>query len=113
MEAFTEWLTEEMKRRDWRNSDLAQAAGISDAQISRVISGVRQPGPDFCTALARGFGIDPVFVFRQAGILPEARDPEDEPRLREMYAIMKALPVDLREEVIAYAIWRQSRQTDE
>lgn len=113
MDNFTEWLNDQLKMRGWINVDLARAARISESQISRVISGGRQPGPDFCTAVARGLGLDPVLVFRNAGLLPEADRPEDDPSFQEMYSIMKQLKPALREEVIAYAIWRQSRQTDE
>jgi len=113
MEEFTEWLRAEMEERGWENVDLAREAGVSDPQVSRVLSGSRGAGPDFCVAVARALGRDPVYVFRRAGLLPAAEDPTRDPAFAKLWAVMRQLSGENREDVIAYAIWRRSQQTGE
>lgn len=69
---FTDWLKEEMDKRQWKPSDLAEKAGVSDAALSRILNkGDRQPGSDLCKKIAKAFGESPEKVFRLAGLLPE------------------------------------------
>lgn len=68
------WLLNEMNRRKWSQSDLARESGLSQSQISRVVSGLRPPGNEFCNAIAKAFGIPPHQVFVMAGLMPP--DPE-------------------------------------
>ena len=112
MEEFGDWLRGELKKRGWQNVDLAHEANISDAQISRVVSGTRGAGPDFCVAIARGLGIDPVTVFRRAGLLPSADGANEEPSFADLTSVMQQLTPENREDVIAYAIWRRSQQIE-
>ena len=67
---FSAWIQEQMEQRKWEQSDLARESGITSAQISRILSGARNAGPDACTAIARAFRLPPEEVFRAAGILP-------------------------------------------
>ena len=67
---FDRWLTYEMSSRELSQSDLARKAGISQTSISNVLSQKREPGPEFCIAIAKVFGISPESAFRKAGLLP-------------------------------------------
>lgn len=69
---FSDWLREEMDKRQWKPSDLANRAGVTDAALSRILAaGDRQPGPELCTKIAKAFGEPAEKVFRLAGLLPE------------------------------------------
>jgi len=67
---FVTWLTEQMMKRGWTNSELARRAEVSPSAISMVISGQREPGADLCLGIAQALGEPPVTIFRRAGILP-------------------------------------------
>lgn len=69
-DSFATWLIEELKKKDWSQSDLARRAGVSQVTVSRVLSETRQPGPEFCQGVAQALRIPPEQVFRRAGLLP-------------------------------------------
>lgn len=75
---FREWLFKELEDRNWSQRDLAKKAKISQGAISHVINGARQPGTDFCQAIAVAFGYAPETVFRVAGLLPTHKDMDEE-----------------------------------
>jgi len=70
MNKFGSWLTEELKKRDMNQSDLARASNITTAQISRIISGTRGVGEQALTSIAHALRLPPDLVFEKAGILP-------------------------------------------
>ena len=70
MSGFAKWLESELDRREWRQSDLAHRAGLTNATISRVLNGSRRAGPDVCIALADALDMPPEHLFRLAGLLP-------------------------------------------
>jgi len=66
---FSEWLENEIKKRGWTQSQLAQRGRIKPNTVSRVLSRERNPGPEFCRAIARAFGYPQEYVFRKAGLI--------------------------------------------
>lgn len=70
MEAFIEWLEEELKKRDWQPADLARRAGLHTGSVSRILTGTRRPGADICRGIAEALKVPPEIVFRKAGLLP-------------------------------------------
>lgn len=71
-EDFRDWLSDKLVSLDWTQSELARRAGITQGTISRVLTGERQPGPDFINAISKAMRLDPAVVFAQAGMLPIA-----------------------------------------
>jgi transcriptional regulator with XRE-family HTH domain len=75
---FTDWLKEEMDKRQWKPSDLAERAGVTDAALSRILTkGDRQPGPELCKKIAKALGEPAEKVFRLAGLLPGEEERSD------------------------------------
>jgi transcriptional regulator with XRE-family HTH domain len=70
MDNFTEWLMEELNRRDWTPAALANKAGINAGSLSHILNKNRNPGPEVCVSIARALNIPPEEVFRRAGLLP-------------------------------------------
>ena len=70
---FIGWLQQELKTRGWDMAELARRGGITRSQISKLMSGERNPGPNTCSAIARAFHIPAEEVFRRAGVLPKSR----------------------------------------
>jgi transcriptional regulator with XRE-family HTH domain len=69
---FTDWIESQLRSRGWNPAELARRSGITPPQVSRVLSGARGPGPEFCLGVARAFQMPPEDVYRMAGLLPAA-----------------------------------------
>lgn len=102
---FNDWLEQELKNRRWRQTDLAQAMGMSDSTISHLLAGNRNPGPDLCNGIARAFGIPPEEVFRMAGLLPPLPEEDDE-MARRIVESFKRLPIEKRREILSFVEWK-------
>lgn len=79
------WLNSELRQRGMSHRELAWRADVSGAMVSGVIAGDRNPGWDFCAAIAKPLGKPPLELFRLAGLLPEESHGEDEPALLHHY----------------------------
>lgn len=79
------WLNSELRQRGMSHRELARRADVSGAMVSGVIAGDRNPGWDFCAAIAKPLGKPPLELFRLAGLLPEESHGEDEPALLHHY----------------------------
>jgi transcriptional regulator with XRE-family HTH domain len=104
-EEFIRWLTEEMDKRGWNNSELARKAGLrSPSTIQQVVTGGRNPGVEFCLGVARAFREPPELVFRRAGLLPDREGIEDElyDRFR---AYIEELSPERRAELFRYVMF--------
>lgn len=67
---FSTWLQEQLNERGWDQADLVRRSGVSQSQVSRIMTGTRNPGPETSKAIARALRLPPEDVLRQAGILP-------------------------------------------
>ena len=74
--------------------ELSRRITFSAAQISNVINGQAQPDADFCIAVAKGLGTDPVDLLRLAGHLPPTAEQARaaDPVLDEIIDIYQRLP---------------------
>lgn len=96
---FPQFLRDEMKKLDMTQAELSRRSGISEAQISRVISG-SPPGEEFCRKVAKALKIAPETVFIAAGILPQK---SEELKLEDWRYILSQLPEQDREELLEMA----------
>lgn len=108
---FSTWLEYQLAMRGWRPIDLANAAGVPNATISRVLNGDRKAGPEVATAIADALDLSPEFVFRRAGLLPDLPPPERDPTFQELTEVMRNMSPDERREIVDYAIWRYRRRS--
>ena len=97
---FAAWLEEELKSRDWSQSELARRGHIRPNTVSRVLNRERAPGPEFCKAVARALGYPPEVVFRKAGILPP-KPPQDEETEIALH-LLKQLPPEKRQAALQF-----------
>lgn len=111
MERLVEWLEAELKNRQWKPADLARAAKLPDATISRILNGRTQAGVEACNALAKALNEPPEKVFRLAGLLPPLPAAEDT-TTRELIDIIKELSPATREELLKYVrfLYQQDKQ---
>lgn len=68
---FPAWLEKQLSDRGWRSTELANKSGLTDAAISRILRGMRQPSPESLTAIAKALRLNPKVVFEAAGQFPE------------------------------------------
>lgn len=96
---FSTWLTGEMDKRGWNNSELARRAGLVPSTISMVISQQKNPGLDFCVGIALAFRLPPEIVLRKAGLLdPEMPQAQIDKEAAHLFA---QLPDNQKEIVLA------------
>lgn len=86
--------------RDWSQAELSRRAGVSRSTISKIMSGERGPGSEFCQSVAQAFNMPEEEVFRIAGLL--SPDPDIDPMLEEINHKLATLPPDLQEEALNY-----------
>ena len=94
-----------MNARNWSQADLARASGLNRQVISSYINMRRtKPEPDALIALAHGFGISPITVFRKAGLLPPGSD--DEVKFEDWKFLLDQMPTDEQEEMRQIALMK-------
>lgn len=103
---FASWLQNELTKREWDQYEILRRAKmsgyrISHAQVSRIINGTRQAGPDACIAISHALGMPREDVFRARGWLQKPSDSPQSPVLAppmvEVINILKDLPQGTQE----------------
>ena len=67
METFGDWLGAEMRKQHMTQKELAIKSGITSAQISRVLSGMRNPGKAFLISVASALNLPTETILQKAG----------------------------------------------
>lgn len=99
MERFSNWLLDELKKREMTQSDLARLAKLGSGTISNIMSGNRKVGQDTLTAIAHALKLPVDLVFEKAGLLPPKV--EASPIKRKLAHMAEGLPDSDIEMVIA------------
>lgn len=98
---FTSWLQEEIDKRGWGQAELARRSDVTAGQISRLLRGTRQAGPELCISIAKALGLPREEVFRVRGWLQNDPDnpfgPHIDPRVLELAKDINVLPFESRE----------------
>jgi transcriptional regulator with XRE-family HTH domain len=95
------FLNDQMAVHSWKQADLARFSGLNRAVINKIISGSTKPTPETCQALAKGLDLPLEFVYRAAGILPDA--PKEDPDIKMITYLAEKLPTtDYRQQAIKF-----------
>jgi transcriptional regulator with XRE-family HTH domain len=95
MDNFSDWLNKQMQERDWTQSDMARASGLTRQAIGRYLGEKTKTPDEFALIkIARALKIPPETVYRAAGILPP--DPAKDEWVEEMNYKIKLIPSALR-----------------
>ena len=105
------WLSHELEKRGWSYRELARRANISNALVSRTLSGDMKASADFCIKVAQALGEAPEKVLRLAGILP-ASPASDDSILQELIDLARSLPREDQKEILEYVRFRYQRRKD-
>lgn len=68
---FVSWLQSVLTDREISQAELARRSGLSRAAISNILGGMRNPGNEVCSAIAKGLNIPEDEVFIQAGLMSQ------------------------------------------
>ena len=99
---FSNWLMDRLREKDWSQSDLARASGLTRQAISNYLaSKITRPDEDALVKIAHALNIPSETIFRAAGLLQPALDKRD-PRLGKIEYILPGLPERDRDEILAF-----------
>lgn len=98
---FCIWLQTLLRQRRWSQADLARRCGLSEAQISRLVNNLRQPGGDACLEIARAADLSVDHVCRVADLLPPA--PEPDAPSQELLRLLVRLPPARQDDLLTLA----------
>lgn len=107
---FVTWLNDEMNRRGWTNSELHRRSGMANSTISMILGGQKNPGWDFCAAIAKALDRPAEQVFRLAGLLPPLPAGEDA-AFQELIELARNMSPEDRKAVLEFARFK-FRQSD-
>jgi transcriptional regulator with XRE-family HTH domain len=105
---FSEWLKLELKNRGWSRSEAARRGNISSSMFDKVINGQSKPGTHFLDGIAQAFGISPIIVYREAGLLPNVNT--DKIMFDEWQHLLAQLSPEEQEEMRQIAIMKIERR---
>lgn len=98
--SFTEWLNNELEKRNWSQSELARKGNLSKGAISHIMNGTRKAGNDVCEAIAEVLGYPPEYIFRKAGLLPPI--PEETEKSKRLIHMFNIMPDDEQNDLLTY-----------
>jgi len=73
---FSKWLQNQLLERGLKKSQLSYYSGVSDAEISRLISGKRKPSAKTLKKLAPALKVSEIHIFQKAGFIPDIESEE-------------------------------------
>lgn len=95
MDTFIEWLQTELNQRNWTQADLARRSKVTQTHISRIMNGMRHPGPQAVTNIARALHVPQEEAFQRAGLLaPQSATLDDQRELDDLLKTIAGLTGD-------------------
>jgi len=98
-ETFVKWFKDQMAAHNWGVREAARAIGVSHPTISEILAG-RQPSFETCVRAAQAFGVAPLVVLVQAGLLPENAE---DATFEDMKFVLSQLSARDRQELLEFA----------
>ncbi len=98
---FYDWIDSELTERGWGVTELSRRMGITHSAVSHVLSKRNKPSTDFCSGLAKAFGVSPTEVFRKAGLLPKVEGVTD-PQLQSAHDLINSMTPEQRQQALNY-----------
>ena len=105
---FVEWLDAELSARGWSRAELARRAGVTEASLSLIYSGDREPGTKICKGIAKALKLPDDVVYRVAGLLDVK--PNEDQTVSEITHIYHELDEENQQDLLDYARLRLQKQ---
>lgn len=93
VELFLKWLDSELAKNNLSDYQFATKAKMSHTVISKARKG-KLPKWEACVSIAKALRVDPIFVFRLAGLLPKIDETIEE--LNHLKFACESLPEQYR-----------------
>lgn len=100
MMELTDFIQQELKKREWSQADLARRSGMTTGGISMLLTQTRKPSPDTLTILAKVFNYPPEKLFVIAGLLPQGL--ESSAQKEELLHLFDQLPEKEKKDLLKY-----------
>ncbi len=98
---FANWLIVQMQERDWSQSDLARASGLTRQTISYYLSEKsKAPDENALSKIAHAFKLPVEQVYRAAGILPHTPDINE--TIEQILHDVEGMPEQDQQEILAF-----------
>jgi transcriptional regulator with XRE-family HTH domain len=92
---FPKWLQKQLDIREWRPTDLARKANVSDAAVSRVLKSERQADLETLMGFASALGISPMHILMEAFDFPKSEKDNDSVNLEDWKLLISQMtPVE-------------------
>lgn len=108
MADFSQWLIEQLEKRNWKPAELSRRAGINTGLLSRLLSRERMPGPTTCRGIADAFQLPPQVVFQAAGLMPSP--PEYDEVIEEIRYLSAKVSKEKRRQILEYIRFISSQE---
>ncbi|MCI0441730.1 helix-turn-helix transcriptional regulator [bacterium] len=109
MADFSQWLIEQLERRNWKPAELARRADIDTGLLSRLLNRERMPGPTTCNAIAEALQLPPQSVFHAAGLIPSPPDYDE--TIEEIKYLSEKVPIEKRRQILDYIRFISSQES--
>lgn len=103
---FPDWLQKEMDKRGISQKELANLGEISPPQVSKILNRQSPAGPEAALGIARALKLDPVTVFRMAGLLPPGTEAETDQRENGLIHMFRQMDEMDKDDIYAYVEWK-------
>lgn len=94
---FGEWLEVTLKKKKMKQSELAEKIGVKPPQVSRLISGDREPTAKILIKIATALRLPGDMVFGAAGLMPPNIEDEWDRRIKHL---LKLFPKEEKEKIV-------------
>jgi len=108
---FIQWVNTKLSEYNWSIRELSRQTGIDASNLSKILSGKREPGLNFYLSLSKAFEEQPERIFRLAGILPELD--REEITFQELLEIANRLTPDQRQTIVDFAEFLAKKHRNE
>lgn len=88
---FPTWLAQELRRREWTQSDFARRMKIGTGSVAMWMTGTRNPSPRSLDRIADVLAVDVDFLLTLAGHRPKDLGGEDDIIKRELLPLMRQI----------------------
>lgn len=95
---FGEWLRDRLKEKRIKQSELANKVGVKPPQISRIISGEREPTNELLIKMGDVLRLPREIVFGAAGLMPPS--PEEDEWDQRIKHLLRSFPLEEKEKIV-------------
>lgn len=111
---FSDWLLLQLNGRNWSQSDLARASGLTRSAISYYIGAKsKKPDEEALQKIAHALQLPPETVYRAAGILPPSAENPDHAEVQHILTQLDPQRQTLAKSILRTLLEDQAREQEQ